>query len=378
MKILVLCYEYPPIGGGGGRAARDISRALASRGHQIEVHTAALGFQTSRDEDFGTLVHRHFAFRLRPERCSIPEMAGYLVGAAKGALRSARIWSPDVIHAHFAVPTGALAWFLHRRTGIPYVLTAQLGDVPGGMGSRTAGLFAMLNPFIRPIWSQAAAVTACSSFTAQLGEAAYKRHVEVILNGIDLPEEAPVIPAPREARRLVFAGRFDPQKNLLLLIEALALLPPDAKWHLDLVGDGPQRQELARLITRRGLVKKVTFHGWIAPEEARKVVAQSEVFIMPSHQEGLPLAVLEGLRAHLAIVGSDIGGLRDVLVHDRNGLVFAENDKQSLCEALQRVIQGPTLLSRMREASGQLLPKFDLQNITTAYEDTLRKACQII
>jgi hypothetical protein len=73
-----------------------------------------------------------------------------------------------VIHAHFAVPTGALAFPVSRLTGIPYVLTAHLGDVPGGVPEQTAHLFRLVNPLARILWKSAARVTAVSSFVAGL------------------------------------------------------------------------------------------------------------------------------------------------------------------------------------------------------------------
>ena len=104
----------------------------------------------------GLAVFRTRSFRRREEACSVPEMGLFLLTSFLPTLRHLRRWKPDVIHAHLAVPTGALAWAASWLTGIPYVLTAHLGDVPGAVPEQTDRLYRVLNPLIRPIWKGAA------------------------------------------------------------------------------------------------------------------------------------------------------------------------------------------------------------------------------
>src|SRR5438128_418300 len=126
MKVLVLCYEYPPIGGGGGRVAKSIAEALAARGHEMRVQTAALGWRSIRETIGGVEIFRTASGRRAPDTCRVHEMAAYCATSFFSARRHVREWRPDVIHAHFAMPTGLLARAAHGRT--PYVLTAHLGD----------------------------------------------------------------------------------------------------------------------------------------------------------------------------------------------------------------------------------------------------------
>ena len=121
MKILVLCYEYPPLGGGGGRVAKTVAEQLAARGHEVRVQTAGMRHLPARETIGGVDVFRTFAFRAREDRCSVPEMGLFCVTSLRPTLRHCREWKPDVIHAHFAMPTALLAWAARRRTGVPYV-----------------------------------------------------------------------------------------------------------------------------------------------------------------------------------------------------------------------------------------------------------------
>ena len=111
-------------------------------------------------------------------------MGAFIIAAVPAAFTIVRRFKPDIIHAHFAVPTGAVAYALKRLTGLPYLLTAHLGDVPGGVPEQTDTIFRMINPLIRPIWRGAGAATAVSSFVASLAEKAYDQKVVVINNGV--------------------------------------------------------------------------------------------------------------------------------------------------------------------------------------------------
>ena len=134
MRILTLCYEWPPVGGGGGRAAKDIAEALARRGHQVRVQTIRFGDAPAHERVAEVDIYRSWGFRRRADRCSPLEMAGYIISSAIPTLRHMAEFDPDLIHAHFAVPTGVLALIGTSFGRRPYVITSQLGDVPGAIG----------------------------------------------------------------------------------------------------------------------------------------------------------------------------------------------------------------------------------------------------
>ena len=187
LRILVLCYELPPVGGGGGRIALDVARGLVGRGHSVRVLTSHVAGLARQETIEGVSVRRAFAARRRADRCSVPEMAGYVAMHIAPALHEIGTFKPDVVHVHFAVPTGAVAWAATRLRSVPYLLTAHLGDVPGGTPEQTERLFRFVKPFTVPIWRSAAGVTAVSEFVARCAENAYGMMPVVIPNGIPMP-----------------------------------------------------------------------------------------------------------------------------------------------------------------------------------------------
>lgn len=371
MRILVLCYEYPPVGGGGGRAARDIAVQLAGRGHEVEVVTAGMSHLPREEVDQGVRVLRPQTFRKREEACSVPEMGAYLALALPVAAGRCKRWKPHVIHAHFAMPTGALAWVLSRFTKIPYLLTAQLGDVPGGVPAQTDRLFRVLGPFPKWIWQGAGATTGVSTFVCELAHRAYGVDAARIPNGVDLSDAPPPPDTVGDPIRLVFAGRFNPQKNLPFLMRCLAECKRHP-WRLEMVGDGDEAREVRRLITEGGLSDRVTLHGWLDEQGVDAVFARSDALVLPSLSEGLPLVCVQALKHGLAIAASRIPGLKDVVLPGRNGQWASPTSIVEFREMLDGFLSDRGRILEMRRTSRQLAEEFEIGRVADQYEQLLR------
>lgn len=372
MKVLVLCYEYPPIGGGGGRVAKTVSEALVKRGHEVRVQTAALGFSSEREQINGVDVFRTASARQVPDTCRVHEMGLYCATSFLPTLKHIRGWKPDVIHAHFAMPTGMLAWSAYRITGVPYVLTAHLGDVPGGVPEQTDRLFKLIGPLANSVWKHAAETTAVSSFVQRLAEKAYQRDVERILNGIDLAG-APAASAVNDVPRIVFVGRFNPQKCPDFLIDVLAKISGE-RWHATLIGDGPVMPAVKAKIEQYKLGDRITLTGWIDGPNVERTLRESDVFVMPSTSEGLPVAAIEALKQGLAVVASDIPGVMDVVTNGTNGLLLPVQDLTAWANGLGGLLNDPGRLASFKEAGSKKAHDFDLTHVVDQYEAVLRSA----
>jgi len=300
-------------------------------------------------------------------------MACFLAANLIPTLRHATSWRPHIINVHFAVPTGVLAWVIRQATGIPYVLSAQLGDVPGGVPVQTDHLFRWLKPFTVPIWRDAAARTVPSREVAELVRRAYGLTAQVIPNGVELEALNPLPPEVHTPIRLVFVGRFSPQKNLLFLLEVLEKLR-DLNWQLDLVGDGPVRGELEDLSRRWDLASRVHFHGWVAPEAATEVMRHGDILVLPSLSEGLPLVGLQALGLGLALVTSDHKSLSDLVQDGVNGFTCPVTDAEVFARRLRELLAAPGQLLAMRRASRELAPRFEAGRVARQMEELLMVA----
>ncbi len=312
MHILVIIYEFPPIGGGGGRAAYDICRHLVARGHEVTVLTAHFqGLPLEENKD-GIRLVRIPSFRKSSFGASFFTMLAYVLAGLWAGFRLIRIDRPDIIHTHFAVPSGALAWTLSMLTGIPYILTAHLGDVPGGVPEKTGKWFRWLEPFTKPIWKRAKKVIAVSEHTRQLALQHYSVDVEVIPNGADVTHLEPSKIELNTPPRLVFAGRFVSQKNPLAIVQVLSQLK-DLDWNCSMLGDGPLLDDVKRKIENAGMVDRFELAGWVTSDDVLDHFSKSDILFMPSLSEGLPVVGVQALAKGLAIVASRIGGFLDLV-----------------------------------------------------------------
>lgn len=372
LRVLVLCYELPPIGGGGGRVALQVAKGLVRRGHDVRILTSHAGTLARHDEQDGVSIRRAFAFRRRLDRCSIPEMAGYISAHIGPAAREISRFRPHVIHAHFAVPTGVVAWAATRMHRVPYVLTAHLGDVPGGAPEQTGAVFRFIKPLTSPIWREARGASAVSNHVARLAETAYGVKPNVIRNGIAMPAMIRVKPRLEDRPlRLVWAGRMQRQKNLpagILALGRVANLP----WELDLVGDGPERRLVEAACAESGLSSRVRLHGWQQGDAVNSLMDEADVLFLPSLSEGLSLSTVEALRCGLACIASRIPGVDDVVEDGVNGILCGS--QQEFGDAVARLVGDPDLLTRMQAASRTRAPAFDSERMVDGYEKLLEAA----
>ncbi len=367
MRILVLNYEFPPIGGGGGRACADLCKQLAGRGHDLHVLTSrARGLDKEESRD-GYMVSRVPTGRRSYFRASFLTMLSYVLLGIPPGLRLIRRMKPEIIHVHFAVPTGALAWVLSKLSGIPYVLTVHLGDVPGGVPQKTDRWFRIVAPLIPPIWERASRVVAVSEFTRQLASANYKIPISVIPNGVAIQTDITIKP-PSQPPILIFAGRFQPQKNIPFLIRALSQIQ-DHTWTLKLIGEGPERPLIEEAIAEEDLETRIVFNGWMESEEVEKELLASDILVMPSLSEGLPIVGVQALAMGLAIVANRAGGWEDIVQEGVNGKLCQVGDQNCFVEALRWALEDLDRLSAMKLASKEMSNRFDIRRVADEYEE---------
>ncbi len=260
-------------------------------------------------------------------------------------------------------------------TGIPYVLTVHLGDVPGGVPEKTEKWFRWLKPFTKPIWKHARKVIAVSVYTRQLALQHYHVDIQVIPNGADVRLLAPAEIKLNHPPCLVFAGRFVPQKNPLAIVQILSQIK-DLDWRCAMLGDGPLFEDVKREIDKNGMTDRFELPGWVTPEDVLDRFTKSDILFMPSLSEGLPVTGVQALAKGLALVVSDIGGFVDLVDDSKNGYLIDANDYQKFGETLRKIILDPEILSAYREASLQKATQFDIVSVTSQYENIFQKLLQ--
>jgi glycosyltransferase involved in cell wall biosynthesis len=375
LRILVLTHEYPPIGGGGGKVAQDLCHGFVHHHHEVHVLTAAFADLPRYENQDGVIIHRLPSCRTKAYQAGFITMAVYIWQAFWQGIKLHRTWKPDIIHVHFAVPAGAAAWGLSLFTSIPYVLTAHLGDVPDGVPEKTRHWFRWILPFTPAIWKRASKVIAVSEFTRVLAQKYYPVPVEVIYNGVDL--SLPFNPHQSTAilPQLVFVGRFQPQKNPVELVRILAEVK-EYPWDCHMLGDGPLRHAVESEIVANGLERRIHLHGWVTPEQVIEQLASSDVLIMPSLSEGLPVVGVQAAAMGLALVLSRVGGCTELVENGKNGYLIEPSDHSGFVQAVQRLLADTSLTESFRIESRRISIRFDINTIIRQYETAFTQALE--
>lgn len=176
--------------------------------------------------------------------------------------------------------------------------------------------------------------------------------VEVVINGVPEPQ-----PAGRRAEgppRLLFVGNLSARKGVPELLRALALAPlasQDAQLTLAGGGDLPHWRAMAREL---GLGQRARFEGWADQARVGQLLSQSDVLVLPSHDEGLPLAVLEALAHGVPVVCTPVGEIPHVLTDGQDACFVPRGDAPALAQVLARVLGDAPLRERLSR-QGRLL-----------------------
>lgn len=326
MKLLLVNYEYPPVGGGAATATRHIAKALSGQGHSVTVLTSAYKNKRWIEFEGDVRIIRCPSVRKKDYRSNIFEMFTYLVSAFFFIPFVARKYDVEGAIVFFSFPCGPLGLWLRFLTGIPYVVSLRGGDVPGTEPALD-GFHRLLRPLRHMVLRHSRAVVANSRGLADLSEKADPFKVRVIPNGVDTDFFRPPENKREGIFRFLFAGRFQPQKNLFFLLEQIAALSKETEkpFELHMVGDGPQRDNLKKYADELGISDRITWHGWVEKSDLRKIYQEADCFLNPSLYEGLPNTVLEAMSCGLPVIASKVAGNEELVKDGVNGWLHTVN-----------------------------------------------------
>ena len=392
MKILMLSSTYPrwphdtlpPF-------VHELAKRLVTLGLEVTVLTPHIPGASVHDVLDGVPVRR---FRYGPD--SLEQLAGpggmmgrireqprrlllvplFLVALALAISRILRTGQYSLIHAHWLIPQGFIAAFINRlvsHRSIPLLCTSHGGD-----------LFALRSPVFRwaRIWlgRTAAHVTVVSQFMREvlIKEGLDASKVSVLSMGVDLKKVfVPQFEVERNPGRLIFVGRLVEKKGVRYLLEAYAhLIKEFPELGIRVIGDGPERNALRALATGFGLDPEAIFMGAKAPAELPALYSSAAIAVVPSvvdgfgDQEGLGLVTIEAMGCGCAVVASDLPAIRDVVVHERNGLLARTGDYKDLAKQIRKLLLNPSLGERLvAQARLDVCERFDWNSITSRYVD---------
>ena len=352
----MLCYEFPPIGGGAGQMVYGLSTTLAELGHQVDVVTMGYRDLISREQTNGVQVYRLPCIRMKEYVCTVPEVGSYLLSALPMVRRLVDQHCYDINHTHFILPDGILAWLNHRHTKLPYVITAHGTDVPGYNPHRLLTAHKVLTPLWKTITRKASQIVSPSaSLKTLLVKQSPDIKITLIPYGFDVERFNPLA---IKQKRILVVTRMLKRKGVQYLLKALEGFTVDYSVHI--VGDGPFLPTLKKMINNVGA--KVKFWGWLdnRSPELKELYETSSIFVLTSEAENFPVALMESMAAGLAIITTKATGCAEV-VGDSAVLVEPKSS-----EVIRAALNALTTDANLRRKLGQAARKRSEDNFSWA------------
>ena len=358
--------RYPTVGGSGAVAA-ELGKQLAQRGHTVHFVSYRLPFR------LGEYSQNIFFHPVDVSSYSLFEYPPHDLALAAKMAEVAREHRLDLFHVHYAIPH-AIAGFLAQQmlgAGAPKLITTLHGTDVTLVG-QDRSFFEITRFGI----DRSDGVTAVSRFLRQmtLDEFQIKNGIEVIYNFIDLAAYCPTRAykdraafARPDERILLHVSNFRPVKRVLDVVRILERVNRDVPSVLLMVGEGPERSSAQALARRLGLQDRVRFLG--TQESVQELAAMADVFLLPSELESFGLSALEAMACGVPVVGSDSGGLPEVVKDGETGYLLPVGEVEAMASRVIDILRDEERRGRMGAAGRRRAEElFGADRIETQYE----------
>lgn len=371
MNLLIINYEFPPVGGGGGIAAYYIARELSRKDYTVTVLTSHFKELRWYEEVEGIHVYRVPVMRKRRDYCSVAEMASFILTSFPMLLYLLFKHRYDLIHIFFGVPSGPLGYIAKKLFGIPYLIRMGGGDVPGFRPFQYKRLYTVLPPVLKLLFRNAAFLVANSEGLRNMAKDVFPEFpIEVIPNGLDTHRFTNGnARAPAEEVRILFVSRLIKRKGLQFLIDAIPEVRKQVNYPfvIKVVGDGPDEKALITQTEQLGIGEYFRFYGYVEHGKLPEYYLNADIFVLPSLAEGMPNVVLEAMGSGLPIVATHVPGSEELVKDGENGFVLPPRDSKALAQSLVTLINQRTLQEEMGRCSKKIAQEYTWDIVIKKY-----------
>ncbi len=368
MKILMHCYEFPPLGGGAAKVVYGLSTKLVEMGHEVDVVTMGYKGLQRHEVVEGINVYRIPGIRLKKSMCYTPEMVPYIALAFNFTRKLAKQRRYHINHTHFIFPDGIIAYLLKNIVGLPYIITPHGSDVPGYNPNRFAFQHKLLSPIWKKITSKTEKIICPSEYIRSLIlQQNINTKTYVLPYGFDVDK---FNPNQKKQNRILIVTRMFERKGIQYFLKALKGFKNN--YEVNIVGDGPYLGSLKRIAN--DLKLNVNFWGFLdnQSKKLKELYETSRIFTFVSEAENFPVVLLEAMAAGMAIITTKGTGCAEV-VKDKALLVEPKNP-EAIREALLKLTQNPELCHDLGNAARKrIIDYFGWEPIAQQYIKVYKK-----
>jgi glycosyltransferase involved in cell wall biosynthesis len=359
MKILHLTKKYPGIIGGDAVVVYNLKRQQELSGNEVLVVTS--NCEEIIDKEVFRFGLKEYSFNL--DRIAPRRILSLIILPFWG-LKNLRKIKPDIIHSHSA-DLGFFISIATRIYAIPLINTCHgisFYDEQYSIIKRFAEkIFLKYSGFKKIITVDAIGLEALKY--AKIKNCVY------IPNGIDIQKFQKKTKRENNKTRFLFVGRLEKQKGVIYLLKAAKLLKDRKDFEITIVGDGSHFEHLHKAVIKSNMEGIVKFTGRIDDRKLKEYYLGSDVFILPSLWEGMPLTLMEAAAAELPIIASNVGGIPSLFTNEENALLIIPENVEALVNAMQRLAEDKQLREKLGSNARKLAEKFSWENTAKAMEE---------
>ncbi len=366
MKILMLNYEYPPLGGGASPFTKELSTELSKK-HYVDVVTMYYKGLKKIERKGNLTVYRVPCIRNKKESSTAFEMFTYIISAFLKSLVLMKKNKYDLVHSHFILPTSILAYALKKIFKVKYIISSHGSDVPGYNPDK----FKLLHKIVFPIWNlivKSATYIHTPSNTMKNIILTKKKlaNVKVIPYGIYVRKPGIM----KKEKIVLYAGRLFERKGVQYLLKAATNLAKD--WKIIIAGDGYYKNELMKLA--KNLKLNVEFTGWLSKNELHKLYKKSSIFVLPSSEESFGIVLAEGMMYSNAIITSKETACQEVV--GNSGILVKKKSINELEKALLSLTSNKKLLKKYQKKARKKIFTYSWNKVINKYLSLYKNACK--
>lgn len=352
MNVLMLNYEYPPLGGGAANACYYMLREFAKmRDLSIDLVTSS----ANNKFEIQYLSDNIKIFKLNVKKKDIhywktSEIVRWTLGASRISKELIEDNDYNLCHCWFGWPGGIVGYLFRKK--LPYIVALRGSDIPGYSKRLEIPDRLLFENLSKLIWKKAKLVTVLSRDSLNLARKACPEVDYLIIpNGIDL-QEFHSKDKQLDEIGILYVGRFIERKGIRYLVEAFSdLLKKHDNIFLTLVGSGNTKEKIIDLCRRNGICHKVNIIGSKEHFELPDIYNYHDIFVLPSLNEGMSNVINEALASGLAIITTKTGAY-DML--DQNCLTIEKESSQDIYKKLDYLISHPNLIIDMKKRSVEI------------------------
>lgn len=378
MKIGITCY---PTYGGSGVVATELGIELAARGHEAHFITYSQPFRL-RDDQPNIYFHE-----VEVSHYPLFDFPPYDLALATRMAEVAQFYALDLLHVHYAIPHSVSALLAKQMIGslpkgswrLPFVTTLHGTDIT------LVGQDRSYLPITRFSIEQSDGVTAISKYLKDktIQEFNVRKEIQVISNFVNCDIYKKTDDARRrrhefakdDEKLIVHLSNFRPVKRVWDVVEVFDRIQKQLPAKLMLIGDGPDRSRAEWLAMEKGIHDKVLFLG--KQDMVHEKLATTDLMLLPSETESFGLAALEAMACEVVPIATDVGGLPEVIEHERTGFLARVGDVETMAKYAIELLSDEQKLKDMKyRARVSAQSRYCTTKIIPQYEDFYRKVLE--